>query len=900
MFVRRRGARTGTGENKVNKRIDLNEGWHLGSSARVGQDGRVLSTEAGASSQELIRKEAGWLDVRLPCTVLGALVEAGVYPEPFVGKRLLDIPGQGPFAVNFSNHDMPEDSPFAVPWWYRRTFEAPSELGERVLLGLDGLNYRGHVWINGELLADESTLVGAYRDYVFDVTDYLRRDAPNVIAIEVRAPNKDDLAITWVDWNPSPADKNLGLWREVWLRGVGPVQVVRAQVKSRVLSKGAGHQALLEVLAEVHNLGGETEHTLVLADLGSLGIALEAKVELGPGECKRVLWKAETHPELEIDDPPLWWPRVMGEQPLLELEVTSSVQGCLSDAHRSRFGIREVTTELTADEHTLFRINGEPLVIRGAGWATDLFLRPDWERDQRQIEYVVAMNLNTIRFEGMLERGRFLERCDELGLLVIAGWCCCDHWEKWDNWKEEDYSVSVESLRCQLRRVAHHPCMLSWWYGSDFPPPPRVEQSYLEVFDAEAWPNCKQSSAANKPTPVTGPSGIKMVGPYEYVPPNYWLTDRDRGGAFGFASEICPGVAVPPLHSLLRMLPAQNHWPPDDTWKFHCGGQEFHNLDLFLEATQRRLGDPSSIEDFARKAQLLTYEGQRAMFEAYGRNKYQATGVVQWMLNNAWPSLIWHLFDYYLRPAGGFFGTQRGCEPLHVSYGYDDHAVWITNDYRHAVEGLELSVRVYGIGGELKLSSARQLSIGADAAERILELPSRQALGLKPGEVVFLDLQLRESGQCVSRNWYWIPAEDDEIDFENGNWYYTPVKRFADLSALARLPQASALDASLRVHRELGCQRLDLRLDNPGPELAFFVELRLCDADGSDVCPVLWEDNYVTLGPGETRVIHGRTSVAAPLEVEVSGFNVGSRRVRAERSLPPLQLPDLFEPASAE
>ncbi|MCB9586927.1 MAG: glycosyl hydrolase family 2 [Polyangiaceae bacterium] len=884
----------------MNNRIDLNAGWHLGSSARVGRDGRELSTSAGAGSDELIRKEVGWLEISMPCTVLGALVDAGVYPEPFVGKRLLDVPGQGPPAVNFSNHDMPEDSPFAVPWWYRTTFETPPELGERVLLGLDGLNYRGSVWINGELVADEGTLVGAYRDYVLDITDYVHRDAPNVLAISVQAPNKDDLAITWVDWNPSPPDKNLGLWREVWLRGVGAVRVTRAFVKSRVLRGEGGSQARLEVHTELHNLSGDTERVQLRADIAALGIVLEAQVELGPGECRQVVWRADAHPELELDDPPLWWPRVMGEQPLFELEVTASLQGCLSDRCQARFGIREVTSELTPDEHTLFRINGEALVIRGAGWATDLFLRPDWERDQRQIEYVVAMNLNTIRFEGMLERGRFLERCDELGLLVIAGWCCCDHWERWDNWKEEDYGVAAESLRSQLRRVAHHPSMLTWWYGSDFPPPPRVEQSYLEVFDAEAWPNCKQSSAANKPTPVTGPSGIKMVGPYEYVPPSYWLTDQERGGAFGFASEICPGVAVPPLESLQRMLPAQNHWPPDDTWKFHCGGQEFHNLDLFLEATRERLGEPTGIADFARKAQLLTYEGQRAMFEAYARNKYRATGVVQWMLNNAWPSLIWHLYDYYLRPAGGFFGTQRGSEPLHVLYGYDDHAVWLTSDYRRAVEDLELLVRVYGLGGELRFSASQSVSVGPDGALRVLELPPVEALGLSPGGVVFLDLELLQGGQSVSRNWYWIPAEADEIDFPNGTWYYTPVKRFADLRALSQLAEAGDFAADLRVRREPGVQRFDVKLKNPGPRVAFFVELRLCDADGSDVLPVLWEDNYVTLRPGEERVVSGSTTVAAPLAVEVSGFNVATRVVHSARSLPPLQLPDLLETASAE
>ena len=75
----------------------------------------------------------------------------------------------------------------------------------------------------------------------------------------------------------------------------------------------------------------------------------------------------------------------------------------------------------------------------------------------------------------------------------------------------------------------------------------------------------------------------------------------------------------------------------------------------------------------------MAYEGERAMFEAYGRNKYTATGVIQWMLNNAWPSLIWHLYDFYLRPGGGYFGTKKANEPLHVQYSYDDRSIAVVN-----------------------------------------------------------------------------------------------------------------------------------------------------------------------------------------------------------------------------
>ena len=78
------------------------------------------------------------------------------------------------------------------------------------------------------------------------------------------------------------------------------------------------------------------------------------------------------------------------------------------------------------------------------------------------------------------------------------------------------------------------------------------------------------------------------------------------------------------------------------------------------------------------------------MFEAYGRNKYTSTGVIQWMLNNAWPSMIWHLYDYYLDAGGGYYGTKKACEPVHVQYSYDDHSVYVVNSKYHPAGKLEV------------------------------------------------------------------------------------------------------------------------------------------------------------------------------------------------------------------
>src|SRR5207245_957688 len=182
--------------------------------------------------------------------------------------------------------------------------------------------------------------------------------------------------------------------------------------------------------------------------------------------------------------------------------------------------------------------------------------------------------------------------------------------------------------------------------------------------------------------------------PLRLRPPSYWLADRKSGGAFGFATEISPGPAVPPVESLKRMLPADHLWPIDEVWAFHAGGGEFKDLKLFTAALEGRYGKATGVEDYARKAQALAYEGERAMFEGYARNKYVSTGVIQWMLNNAWPSMIWHLYDYFLRPGGGYYGPKTACEPLHVQYSYDDRSVAVVNDLPQPLTGLKVTAAV--------------------------------------------------------------------------------------------------------------------------------------------------------------------------------------------------------------
>jgi exo-1,4-beta-D-glucosaminidase len=133
----------------------------------------------------------------------------------------------------------------------------------------------------------------------------------------------------------------------------------------------------------------------------------------------------------------------MGEPHLERLSISFATQGQITDQQSVDFGIREITSELTANGSRLFRVNGKPLLIRGAGWSQDMLLRSDMNRLRDQFRMVRDMNLNTIRLEGKLETDEFFRLADEQGILVMSGWCCCDHWERWKDWTPEDLTCAT-------------------------------------------------------------------------------------------------------------------------------------------------------------------------------------------------------------------------------------------------------------------------------------------------------------------------------------------------------------------------------------------------------------------------------------------------------------------------
>jgi exo-1,4-beta-D-glucosaminidase len=592
------------------------------------------------------------------------------------------------------------------------------------------------------------------------------------------------------------------------------------------------------------------------------GITFIQKYSLGPKETKEVRIDSTEFPRLVVKSPRLWWPNNLGNPELYTLSISVRHLVSTSDQQTLTFGIREFKDYINEEGHRGYTVNGKKVLIRGGGWVDDLFLYEDEKNLDAQFQYVKHLNLNTIRLEGFWGSSEKLyDLADRYGIMVMAGFSCQWEWKGYlgkevdENFggimNEEDMKLAVEYLNDQVLWLREHPSIFVWALASDMLPNPTLEKRYRELL-AQIDPSRPILSATKGYTSeVSGPSAVKMLGPYEYVTPNYWYLDTEHGGAYGFNTETSPGAQPPPMESIQKQFAKEHHWPIDDVWNFHCGRNEFNSMKMYMDAFNKRFGKAEDLEDFAFKAQAVNYEALRAMYEAFGNRKPVATGIVQWMLNAAWPKMFWQLYDYYLMPGGSFYGTRKANQPVNISYDYGKHTVHIVNDTYNSYPSLNAEVKLLSLDSKELLSQNVKAAVGEYESKRILELPALQS----SSPVQFLSLKLKDAdGKTVADNFYWLSTKPDVLDFPMSDWYYTPITQHADFTPLSKLEPVK-----INVEHTWDDKGVNVTLKNPTKKVAFFIELKVAgDKTGRTIVPVLWDDNYVSLLPGETKQISAR------------------------------------------
>ncbi len=854
--------------NKTFK-IKLTEDWKIQSSEHISQNGKEISTNTKLSTN--------WLPTKVPSTILGTLVANQIYKDPYFGENLKNIPAEQ----------------FEVPWWYTTSFQITKDQAElNVSLNFDGINYKANVWLNGKQIADSKSINGAYRITSFDASGAII-EGKNVLAIEIIPPKPGDFSTGFVDWNPAPPDGNMGIFRNVTLHLYEGIEIKNPFVRSIVDLENL-NKASLTVSAELQNTNSAPISGILVGKIEN--IQFEQKVTIGANCSMLIEYDPATYPQLNINNPRLWWPVHLGNPDLYKLEIQFVTNDNISDTTEVYFGIREVEDYWLNDIHRGYKINGKKVLIKGAGWTDDLLLMDTDENIEAQVKYVKQMNLNTIRLEGFWGKDHKLyDLCDEHGILLMVGWSC--HWEHEIHmgvpvnerfggvYKPEDIDHVAQAWEDQLIWLRNHPSIFVWTVASDKVPITELEQKYIDTFakydPTRPYLNSTGGVGSDQHvigsedviSEISGSSGVKMLGPYAYTAPVYWFTDTNFGGAYGFNTETGPGAQVPQLESLKKFIPEDKLWPISDVWNYHCGRYEFADLSRFVTAINERYGSPANIEDFDKKAQAMNYELMRPMFEAFQVHKDRSTGIIQWMLNAAWPKMYWQLYDYYLMPTGAFYATQKACSPLHLVYNYGDHKIYAINDYLHTIENLRARIRIYDIESNLYLDKTIDFTILEDTYHPLYKIEDLDNLST----TYFIDLRLiDDTNKEIDTNFYWLSTKKETLDYEAdlGEFaYHTPSKIYADFTLLNTLNKVDiAVDYNFaQIEDE---QQVTVTLINTGDAIAFLINLKLEDKNNREpILPIFWVDNFISLLPGEKRTLHATFKYNAEVELKVKAWN---------------------------
>ncbi len=882
-----------------------NDDWTLSGGWKLAAAPDVHATAEAISSPGFDAKS--WMPAIVPGTVLSTMIANGVYPDPDYGLNNLDIPE----LLNRQDY------------WYRAAFTAPKEKADHHLrLVFDGINYQAEVWLNGQRLGE---MRGAFIRGIFDVTGKLKPNGENVVAVRVSPPpfpgipNEQSIvfgaglnggameldgptfmATEGWDWFPPMHDRDTGLWQGVRLLASGAVALGDPQVVTHLPLPDIT-QADLDISVPLDNQLGEPVRGELTASFE--GVTVRKAVTLAPGDTTVVLTPAE-FPQLHLDHPRLWWPNGYGKPNLYHLDLKFTTAGTVSAEKTLDFGVREVTYELSLlDNHgDLRRLDYDPTLDRTAlasavdvthsamrevpgGWAAsvtegdddspalhvvadnratpDLILKVNgvriavrggsWGMDdtrkrisREHLEPFFRMdrdaNVNIIRnWQGQNTEPIFYELADKYGLMVWN-----DFWEVTQDSNAEagDSSLFLRNAKDTILRYRNHPSIVMWCGRNEGVPQPAINTGLIALTHT--------LDGTRYYSPASNQVNLEPSGPYSYEEPADYFTKLDRG----FAVEVGT-PSLPTLEWFSRWLPAVDSWPIDDDWGYH----NWHPYGALNDAMQAQFGSSDSLADYVRKAQMMNYVDYRAIFEGFNQHLWAPNGGrLLWMTQPAWPSMLWGILSSDYDAQASYYATKKACEPLHVQLDPSDNQVAVIDTTRDALPGAVVRATVYSLDGKQLLHVQQTVDAAADNVTPAMHLDLTPLMGTG---TVLVRLELLDAqGALRSQNTYWRAAKD---------------AGFRAMDAMQ--PASVSVEAQLlpRAANDTGDRTVQVRLRNIATVPALEAKLVLEQADGKQLLPAYYSDNYVSLLPGEERTITidaPADEVKGSLHCKLRGWNV--------------------------
>ena len=834
----------------------IHSDWYARKANEVKMDGNRLSA--------VPLDKTGWLPARVPGTVLTTLLENGLYPAPEFGLNNNLIP---------DIHEVGND--FYTYWFTRQfTIDALPE-GRNVWLNFRGINYKAEIFLNGKRI-NRNTHEGMFLRKTFNITPYLRTDAPNVLAVLVYPPthvgnpnggqggdgqiarnNTMQYTPGW-DWIQPVRDRNTGIWDEVSITTTGPVCLSFPYVVTKVPGvrdpeTKTQREAFVNTSVELENTGSTSLKGLLVCETN--GTRLTQPVTLSPFEKKTV----SLNP-LAVKNPRLWWPNGIGEQPLYDMNLSFEIGNQVSDRERLRYGIREITSDKCPDNGgRRFFVNGQKIYVTGGNYInSDWLLRLSPERYRDEVRFHAEMNLRMIRVWGgaLVERPEFYNACDEFGILVFQDlWGsgdCNGAWEdptKMDSrerrWEYPDnHDLFIVSVEDQVKMIRNHPSLCFWCGANEWPLAKDIDQCLRKEVFPRLDPERLFVSFSTDTLFTRNFLGDNGDGPYGIQEPEWFFSFRSHP----FNPEA-GSVGSPEVESMREMMTEQDlagfprkGFTRNYTWRYH--------KDLGYGDHLERYGEVKDIETYCKYAQVVNYDQYRSFMEGWASHMWDwYTGILIWKTQNPWTSLRGQMYDWSLDVNASLYGTRKGCEPLHAYYNPVTRKAGLLNTTLKDYTDLSIVARIYNLEGKLLWEKETRASAKANTVQELLDIPVPE--GLKGA--YFLRLALNADVPNI----YWLTTEPK------------------DYTSLSQLPK-SRPDIKTEIKKEgsnfVGTVRL-----SADSQISFFNRIKVFDREtGKRILPVHYSDNYITLMPGDQQEISLEFPANLPeerIQIVVDSYN---------------------------
>ncbi|MET0636902.1 MAG: discoidin domain-containing protein [Chitinophagaceae bacterium] len=637
-----------------------------------------------------------WVQAIVPGTVFASYVAAGLEKDPNLGDNI--------YKVDKSKYDR--------NFWYRTEFLIPvSYTNGKIWLNFQGVNRKADIYLNSVRIG---TLDGFMQRGQFDISGLVNRKNKNVLAVLIYMP-KTPLANVgspnyvssagW-DWMPYVPGLNTGITDKVFLTNTGDITMRDPWVRTNLVTNG---RADLTVSAELTNNSGKPVQAVLKGIINPGNIEFTQKVTIGANATENIVIDYKRFPQLVIHSPVLWWPNGYGNPDLYSCGISVLSDDQVSDQKKLQFGIKKYSYDTTGNVLHV-SINGTRLFLKGGNWGmSEYMLRCRGAEYDTRVRFHKEMNFNIIRnWIGSTTDEEFYEACDKYGIMVWD-----DFWLNANPNLPADINVFNANAIEKIKRVRNHPSVAIYCADNEGWPEPPLSgwlNENIKTFDGERYYQAN-SHADN----LTGSGPWMGLDPRRYFISAPVAIGGNKG--WGLRTEI--GTAVfTNFESFKKFMPEDKWWPRNEMWNQHFFGQLAFNAgpDQYDESIRTKYGQPTGIEEYCRKAQLLNIETNKAMYEGWQEHIWEdASGIMTWMSQSAYPSLVWQTYDYYYDLTGAFWGAKSACEPLHIQWNPSSNSVKVINTSGQQLTGLTASAVVYNLDGKAVNQYSQSATINSPA-----------------------------------------------------------------------------------------------------------------------------------------------------------------------------------------